>query len=367
MKKWLCLILSCCFLLTMLAACGDGNGGDDNNPDPGDSGQVTPPDTPPPASTVLYELNFADGKTNFLELNTGTPGTDRDSGMEVTDLDGGKALKLTSPNGRTVRLGINVGGLLGSRITDVKNIVFDIYAGYPDGNFSAVSGRIVAMSGDTTTIADTPWQIYLATRNPNPATLEIPADGFSAAGPNLIEFAFMVNGPADKGETPADLYIKSITFFDGNNEAIEINTDAGWDAPEGYGEVVVLGGFRLPVPPDMGRPGDWQTWHTPGVDNIDDDHMPWEKLAASFGITFEMDVQPEGFGLVIFGGFNGWSSDQWGSNFAENWEDGKLTIMWEDYGFDPTQITEDESSVKIAYADWDEVGISIAYLLVGEE
>ena len=367
MKKWLCLFICCCLLLPVVAACGDNNGPTATDPTP-----EVPDDTPtilpmPITPTETFVLNFADGKTDFLALNTGTPGTDRDSEMSLVDLDGAKALKLTAPNGRTIRLGIDVSGLLGDRVTDVKNIVFDIYAGYPDGNFSAVSGIITAMSGEAVPFADTNWQIYLETRNPNPTTLELGSDYFDAAGPNILEFACITNGPANNGETPADIYIKSITFFDTTNNAIEINTGAGFKSPDGWGEFVVLGGFTLPVPPEQGRPGDWQTWHTPGVDGNDDDHMPWEKLAASFGITFEMENEPESFGLVVFGAFNGWSSPNWGNNYAEYWEDGKLTIMWEDYGFDPSEVNEDNDGVKISFADWEEVGVSVAYLLVGED
>jgi len=340
----------------VLAAC-DKNGNDDGDPVDG------PGDGDPPKAPTVYALDFADGKTDFLMLNTGTPGTDKDSKMEIGTVDGANALKLTAPNGGSLRLGINVDGLLGERAKDVKTIVFDIYAEYPDGNFSVVSGMIAAMSGELSSFADTSWQVYLESRNPNTATLTFGADEAFGAGANLIEFSCTKNGPADRDETPAVIVIKSIMFYDGSDTAVSVNTSAGWAAPDGYGDSIFLGGWLLPYPPDMGRAGDWQTWHTPGVDNIDDDHMPWEVLAASFGIEIEMD-EPESFGLVIFGAFNGWSSDHWGSNFADKWADGKLTIMWEDYGFDPTLVTEESSQVKISMANWDaEIHIEQAYLL----
>ena len=245
MKKWLCLFIGCCLLLSVLAACGD-NGGQNNNTNPEPPPDVTvetpPPATPAPPSAI-YVLDFADGKTDFLKLNTGSPGTDIDSEMSLADLDGAKALKLATPNGRAIRLGIDVAGLLGDRIADVKNIVFEIYAGYPDDNFSAVSGKIAAMSGDTAPFAETNWQIYLDTRNPNSAVLELGSDYFTAGVPNIIEFACTTNGPADRGETPADIYIKSITFFDTVNEAIELNTGAQFASPDGWGEIVILGGW----------------------------------------------------------------------------------------------------------------------------
>lgn len=368
-RKWLCILLCCGLLLTTIAACG-GNGGSDE-PDPTPAAQETPTPTPQPtpsAPSAQYVLDFTDMRTDYMRMNRGTPGTDRDSDFAIVDLDGVKALSMMAPNGGSIRLGINVGGLLGNRVTDVRTIVFDIYAEYPDGNFSAVSGRITAMTVDTTTIGDTSWQIYLASRNPNQAILEFDDEsGFSAEGPSLIEFSCTTNGPADRGETPAVIYLKSVVFYDKNNEAIEINTEAVFEAPEGYGEVIILGGWRLPYPPDLGNTGDWQTWHTPGVDNIDDEHMPWEILAASFGIAFEMEEKPESFGLVVFGMFNGWSSPNWGNNYAENWDDGILTIMWEDYGFDPKEVNEDNDQVKISFGNWDGVDITLAYLLYDED
>lgn len=295
-------------------------------------------------------------------MNTGSPGTDKDSKLEIGSVDGANALKMTAPNGGTLRLGINVSGLLGDAAATVKNVVFEVYAEYPDGNFSAVSGRIAAFSGDLTAITDATWQVYLASRNPNPATLEFGADeGFTAAGPNLIEFSCLTNGPADRGETPAVIYIKSITFYDAANAGLSVNTAAGWDAPDGYGDEVFLGGWLLPYPPPEGRAGDWQYWFTPGTDNKEEDYMPWEVVAASFGIELEMEQPEESFEFIFMGAFNGWSWQQ--RQVVDSWADGFLTIMWEDIGFDPTLVNDDDDQVKIAIGNWNEAVITKAYLL----
>ena len=369
MRKWLCLLVCCFMLFAVLAACDNGNGGSSDTgqtPDTGNEGQETPPDTPPAAPKAIYVLDFADGKSDFLAINTGTPMTDKDAGFVVADLDGEKALKMTAPNGGNIRLGINVSGLLGAAAADVRNIVFEIYAGYPDGNFSAVSGRITAMTGDTTVFADATWQIYLASRNPNSATMQLTGDYlFDAAGPNFIEFACTTNGPADRGETPADIYIKSITFFDGNNEALEINTSAGWAQPDGWGDEVILGGWILPNPPPQGDPGGWQTWYTPGVDGNDDDHhMPWEVVAASFGIIFEME-QPESFEFVYMGKFNNWNWTQ--VNVVDYWADGELMILWDDIGFDVSLINDEDDEVKLAMGNWNQVPVGRIYLMYDED
>jgi len=358
MKKWLCIIMCCVMLFAILAAC-------DNNEDPAETPDVQEP-TPPP---TFYVIDFADGKTDFLMMNIGTPGTDKGSGMEVATVDGANALKMTAPNGGALRLGINVDGLLGDKAKDVNMVVFDVYAEYPDGNFSAVSGRVSAMSGDLAPFAEEKWQIYLASRNPAQAILTFGADDNFGTSGNLIEFACLVNGPSDRGETPAVIVIKSITFFNASNEAIKANTSASWSAPEGYGDEVKLEGWELPYPPKDGNPGGWQTWFTPGTDNETEEYMPWQVLAASFGIVFEME-QPESFGLVTFGAYNGWNGGaMWDMNFADYWEDGMLTIMWDDVRdfFDPLLITESSTAVKIAMGNWGEVQIDRIILLYDED
>jgi len=361
MKKWLCLFFVCCLLIASVAACGGGERDSQQDP-PDDEGQET--GTPAPVQpAVNYAVDFSDGKTGFLMMNTGAPGTDPDSKLEVGTVDGVNALKLTAPGGKALRLGINLDGLLGSRISDVKTVVLDLYAQYPDGNFHAVSGRISFMSGDTNPFDETNWQIYLATRNPTQYIIDIDGSAFSS-GANILEISCTTNGPADKGETPAVIVIKSIAFFDSDNLAIEVNTDAGWAAPDGYGDFVILGGWVLPNPPPHGDPGGWQTWFTPGTDNDPADYMPWEVLAASFGIVFEMD-QPDSFEFVYFGAFNSWSWTQ--NNVSEYWDNGTLTIMWEDIGFNPALITEEENQAKIAMGNWGEVDVTYIYLLYDED
>ena len=363
MKKWLCVVICCCLMLTMVAACGDTPA---TAPQPTPEAQETP--APEPPQQAIYVLDFSDGKADFLALDTGSPDTDIDSGMAIVSLDGANALRLTAPNGRAIRLGINVDGLLGDKVSDVRMIAFEVYAEYPDGNFSAVSGKISAMSGDMNPFADTIWQIYLASRNPNPVRLEFMMDdGFSSTEPNLIEFSCTTNGPADKGETAANIYIKSITFYDENNTAMQINTDAGFTAPDGFGAIVILGGWMLPNPPPIGNPGAWQYWLTPGTDDDDRDYMPWEVLAASFGITFVMD-EPDSFEFVFFGAFqpgDGWNWTQ--VNIANYWEDGTLTVMWDDIGFEAFKINEEDYAVKIAIGNWNDAPITSVYLLYDED
>jgi hypothetical protein len=119
---------------------------------------------------------------------------------------------------------------------------------------------------------------------------------------------------------------------------------------------------RLPYPPPQGDPGGWQTWFTPGTDDDDDDHMPWEVLASSVGIVFEME-QPDSFEIVYFGEFNGWSWTQ--VPIGDLWEDGKITALWSDIGFNPRLVTENNNLAKIAMGNWNGAVITKVYLISG--
>lgn len=368
MKKWLCVILCCCFVLALATACDSENGGsgsgDASDPTPNVHVTPAPPALPPPT----YVMDFADGNIGFLKLDTGSPGTDPAASIELTTSDGAEAsLKMTAPNGGALRLGINVDGLLEDRVTEVNLIVIEVYAEYPDGSFSAVSGNISAMSGDLSPFATNNWQVYLESRNPNQAILQLSGDeGFSAEGPNLVEFSVTSNGPAERGETPAVIQIKSIGFYNSSNEALQVNTGAGFAAPAGFGDIVILGGWELPYPPPLGNPGGWQTWLTPGTDDDPSDYMPWEVLAASYGIVFVMD-EPDSFEFVFFGKYNDWSWTQ--VIVVDNWANGMLTIMWEDIGFDPRLIVDGEETTqaKIAMGNWGETPVTSVTLLYDED
>jgi len=120
--------------------------------------------------------------------------------------------------------------------------------------------------------------------------------------------------------------------------------------------------FRLPYPPPYGNIGGWQEWKTPGTDDEEDDYLPWEALAASFGIVFEME-QPESFEALYFGAFNNWNWTQ--VAVADMWEDGKLTVIWSDIGFDPRLVTEEDYAAKIGFGNWGEAAITNIYLIMG--
>ena len=366
MKKTTLLCLLLCFVF-LLAACDDTSPATTPDQSPGSSTEQPPPPPPPPpvAPNLIYAVDFSGGETGYIMLNTGAIGTDPDSIMEIVPLDGANALKLTAPNGENLRVGFNVDGLLGDRATDVKTVVFEVFAEYPDGSFSAVQGRTFAYRGTMDSPLHNNWTIYLASRNPNQATISFGAnDGFVAGGPNVVELACLVNGPADRGETPAVIYIKSINFYDASNEGLAVDMKAGWRAPDGYGEAPKVLEHELPWPAPYGNPGGWQSWFSYETDDEEDPYLLWETLYNSIGFVFETE-EPESFEIYYMGGFNGWSWQQ--HRVPEYWEDGKITVMWDDVGFDPkAHISADSTSFKFGLGNWNQIKVTAAYLLVVE-
>jgi hypothetical protein len=218
-RKTLALLgLVLCFALA-LSACttdspeptgNDGNGGD------------LPPTDSVNGTEETYTVDFSSSNTGFLRLNTGTPGTDKDSSMAIADLNGAGALQLNAPNGDTLRLGISADSLLGARVIDVVNVAIGIDAEFPEDVYPfSISGNVNGKS----------W-LYMEHNETNQAALTL-EEPFTAAGENILEFTA-------SPFAPASLYITSIIFFDASNTAIPVNTDAGWAGPAAYGEALDL-------------------------------------------------------------------------------------------------------------------------------
>ena len=360
----LCLILSSVLLL---AACLPA---DEPEVDPVPMPEVPPlPDAPQPLPPVdpigdgdTFVVDFSDGNINFLLLDFTVRGIDIGATFEVATVDGASALRLVAPSGEDFRLGINVDGLLGARVTDVRTIVFEVYAEFPGGRFAAQTGEITAFLGSLDDSVTQPWTVYLDTRNPNNGIFTFADDiSFVAGGPNLLEFA----RTADRAAEPAIIYIKTITFFDSDNIAIPVNTNAGWGGPQGYGVAPeTVGEAQFMIPRAVGVTGGWFDLLTPGTDEVseEDADFPWEVLAASTGIVFEMDDPDGGMELVYFGAFNNWGWTQ--VNVSEFWENGVLTVWWDDIGFDPRLVTEEDSAAKISIGNWNDVNITSVFLMV---
>ena len=129
--------------------------------------------------------------------------------------------------------------------------------------------------------------------------------------------------------------------------------------------------FDLPIDGDsMEQGGAMPQWLTSGTDQKEVP-LTWDILKASTGIVFEMPEDPGWWVGIIFGEFqpdSGWNWDA-GQRDAITYfyNGGKLLIWWEQNGYDFSDLTEDDSGVKMLFGQWgvswSEHGVTRVYLM----
>ena len=352
------MLLVCVFIF---AACDDSSPPDSG--DPGSSAGQPPPTSPPPPPPAVYTIDFTGGETGFLKLNLGAVDIDLLSTMEIANSpdDGSPALKLTAPDTGVFRFGICVDGLLGDAVTDVKTIEVIVYADYPSGTLRPLTGRLSAIVAGSGLPIHNDWTIFNDRTNPNRAVFEFSSGGFTAGGPNMLEFSCLNNGPVSRGEAAAVVYIKSINFYDASFDGLAVDMKTSWKGPAAYGEPDKIVEHELPWPPKYGDPGGWQRWYTQGYDDEPDDYATWEIIQKSIGFVLEMEEPTDGIELYYHGSFD-WTWQQ--RQLMDFWADGLLTVKWEDVGFDTSLLGEDNPAVSFGIGNWNHFEITRAYLMV---
>ena len=192
------------------------------------------------ASAVTYEdgyyVSFDDDVYGFIMLDT-APGDADHATLETADINGSKALKITTTEGKVPYVGIDAASLLGSNVANLKTMTMDITAEYPDGNFYACSGHIYAYSGTERVKSSDNWAVYMAdatTKNVT-ATLD-EGEAFVEGSQNLFVFAKETDNAAVAGETPVVMYIDNIAFYGADGKALPVDTSVSFDRPAGFGE-----------------------------------------------------------------------------------------------------------------------------------
>lgn len=183
---------------------------------------------------VEASIDFEDGKFAFI-----TPYLKAADASEVelavADFNGSKALQITNKGGKAPYVGIDTASLLGAKIADVKKIQMDIGVSYPDGGFSAIQGRAFTWTGAELTETEYGWSVYLETKNPVRATLDISDVPFTADNKNIMIVGLNLGSSVDSAKAvTGTLYIDNIAFYDGDNKLIEADSAAEFAAPDGY-------------------------------------------------------------------------------------------------------------------------------------
>jgi len=183
-------------------------------------------------------IDFANGNIDFLALYTTPVDASPDTAMELVEYGEGMAVKITSAGDAAPYVVIDASSLLGDKVADLLTMQVMIATEHPSGDFYAVSGEILVFSGPDREETKSPWSVFLATKNPNPAkvTLDTDAKRFVPGAHNF----FILNKKVDNGfsstKEPTLMYLLSIEFLDGDGNALPVDADAVFNPPEGFDE-----------------------------------------------------------------------------------------------------------------------------------
>ena len=236
-KKLLACLMAGTMVLSM-AACG---GEEASTPDPTQA-PAAPTEAPAaeptaePAPEPVVEdasIDFEDGNMGFLQVYT-VPANADDSVLEVVDFNGSKAVQVTS-NGDVPYIGIDVQSLLGDNTEKVASMEVSVGVANPSGKFQAVSGEILAWSGEDLVETVDNWSVYLETANPKKAVATLAAgEEFVNGANNLFILNMKVDNAKDAGLGNSTLYIDNIRFLDKDGNLLTADTTVAFAGPESF-------------------------------------------------------------------------------------------------------------------------------------
>jgi hypothetical protein len=167
-------------------------------------------------------IDFEDGLYGFVRIDKTLNPVCDNSIISIADYENSKALKVEG-QGKPIYIGVQIDKLLGDRISEVRSIEMTLGMENPDGQFSAVSGRIYGFVGNNNTKISQDWAIYLEDVNPKKITYQI-EDWATLQEGNYLVISLETDTAMDKGATPAILYIDDISFKNDVDELIEADT-----------------------------------------------------------------------------------------------------------------------------------------------
>lgn len=185
-----------------------------------------------------YYINFEDGVYGFIGIDTIQPKCDPAT-LEIVDMNGSKALKITTTEGGIPFVGIDASSLLGSNVANVRTMTADLTAEYPDGNFYSVSGKIYAYSGEELTKSSDDWAVYMEDKTSKQITATLDEGEYFVEGcKNFFLLTKETDNAQAAGETPVVLYLDNIAFYDEAGNALAVDTTTTIDWAEGFGTPV---------------------------------------------------------------------------------------------------------------------------------
>lgn len=232
-QKFLACLLAGAMVLSM-AACGDKPV--DNTPDDTSTTPSTEESTPAPEETDPVDeaasIDFEDGNMAFVAPYT-QPADAADVELSIVDFNGSKALQVKNLTGKVPYIAIDVTALLGADVAKVATVEMTLGTSFDNGGFSAVSGKLIAWSGEDLTETTDDWSVYMASKNPAKVVATLAAgEEFIADAGNILMVQLKTDNGVTEGNGNATLYIDNIRFLDASGNLLTADSSVAFVGPE---------------------------------------------------------------------------------------------------------------------------------------
>ncbi|MDE6063401.1 MAG: hypothetical protein K2G20_02275 [Lachnospiraceae bacterium] len=234
-QKFLACLLAGAMVLSM-AACGDKPV--DDTPDTSSAAPTTEDSTPAPEDTTPVDeaasIDFEDGNMAFVAAYT-QPADAAEVELSIVDFNGSKALQVKNLNGKVPYIAFDATTLLGADVAKVATIELTLGTSFDNGGFSAVSGKLIAWSGEDLNETTDDWSVYMATKNPAKVVATLAAgEEFIADAGNIFMLNLKTDNGVDEGNGNATLYIDNVRFLDASGNLLTADTSVAFVGPEKF-------------------------------------------------------------------------------------------------------------------------------------
>ena len=178
-------------------------------------------------------VDFEDGQMGFVQAYN-APANAADVELSITDFDGSKALAVKNLTGKVPFVGIDVSSLCGASVADVAAVSMKLGVSYEDGIFSACAGKITTWTGTDLVQTGYDWAVYMESKNPKVATVDVSGVPFTADANNIIVLSLETDNGLDAGHGNATLYVDDITFYDKSGNVLTADKTVAFAEPAGY-------------------------------------------------------------------------------------------------------------------------------------
>ena len=178
-------------------------------------------------------VDFEDGQMGFVQAYS-APANAADVELSVQDFDGSKALVIKNLTGKVPFVGIDVSSLCGAGVADIAAVSMKLGVSYEDGSFSACAGKITTWTGTDLVQTGYDWAVYMESKNPKVATVDVSGVPFTADANNIIVLSLETDNGVDAGHGNATLYVDDITFYDKSGNVLTADKTVAFAEPAGY-------------------------------------------------------------------------------------------------------------------------------------